>query len=56
MAHYRLYKLNEQTGRIIKGKDLEAPCDHDAVRAAEQDKDCPVCEVWRGAKKVGSVD
>lgn len=55
MAHYRVYKLNEKTGRIIKGKDLEAGCDHAAVSAAEQDRDCPVCEVWRGAQKVGQV-
>lgn len=56
MAHYRVYKLSDRTGRIIKGKDVDAASDADAVKAAEQDEDCPVCEVWRGAKKVGSVE
>ena len=56
MAHYRVYKLDESTGKIIKGKDVEAANDHEAVRAAEHDEDCPVCEVWKGAKKVGLVE
>lgn len=56
MTHYRVYKLNDRTGRIIKGKDVDAPDDARAVQAAEQDQDCPTCEVWRGAKKVGSVE
>ena len=56
MAHYRVYKLHDRTGRIVKGKDVDAPSDAAAVKAAEKDADCPVCEVWRGAKKVGSVD
>lgn len=56
MAHYRVYKLSERTGRIVKGKDLDAPSDDAAVKAAERDGDCPTCEVWRGPEKVGSVD
>lgn len=56
MVHYRVYKLSERTGRIVKGKDLDAADDAAAVKAAEQDNDCPACEVWRGAKKVGSVE
>lgn len=56
MQHYRVYKLSERDGRIIKGKDVEARDDVAAIREAEADDDCPVCEVWQGAKKVGSVD
>ena len=56
MAHYRVYKLNDVTGRIVKGKDVEASDDHHAMKAAERDEDCPVCEVWRGTNKVGAVD
>lgn len=56
MKHYRLYKLTEPDGRIIKGKDVQAPDDEAAIQEAIDDEDCPVCEVWQGAKKVGSVD
>lgn len=56
MKHYRVYKLAEPDGRIVKGKDLHAEGDLAALREAEADPDCPVCEVWQGAKKVGSVD
>lgn len=58
MAHYRVYKLRgagEVGRRIVKGKDLDAPDDGQAMREAEKDPDCPVCEVWRGAEKVGDV-
>lgn len=55
MTHYRLYKLRGAKGRIVKGKDLEAANDGAAMRAACADADCPVCEVWRGAEKVGDV-
>ncbi|HEX8382211.1 MAG TPA: hypothetical protein VF592_02440 [Sphingomonas sp.] len=55
MAHYRVYKLREAKGRIVKGKDVDAPDDGAALRAAKADADCPVCEVWRGPKKVGDV-
>jgi hypothetical protein len=54
--HYRVYKLDAPRGRIIKGKDLEAGNDAEAMHEACADPDCPVCEVWRGAKKVGSID
>lgn len=56
MAHYRVYKLRAPKGRIIKGKDVEAANDCEAMAVAERDDDCPVCEVWRGAKKVGDVE
>ena len=56
VAHYRVYKLREPKGRIVKGKDVEAADDREAMCAAHQDPDCPVCEVWRGPKKVGDVE
>ena len=52
MAHYRVYKLREAKGRIVKGKDVDAPDDGAALRAAKADADCPV---WQGPKKVGDV-
>lgn len=56
MTHYRVYKLDRSEGRIVKGKDVDAPSDSAALAHAKADEDCPVCEVWQGAKKVGSID
>jgi hypothetical protein len=56
MEHYRVYKLDKPDGRIVKGKDVLAPSDPAAMTEAKNDEDCPVCEVWRGAKKIGSID
>jgi hypothetical protein len=55
VAHYRVYKLRGEKGRVIKGKDVEAADDKAAMRAADADADCPVCEVWRGPEKIGDV-
>jgi hypothetical protein len=55
MKHYRVYKLAEPQGPILKGKDVEAPDDDQAIQQAIADEDCPVCEVWQGVKKVGSI-
>jgi hypothetical protein len=55
MKHYRVYKLAKPEGGIVKGKDVEAPDDHEAMQEAVADEDCPICEVWQGTKKVGSI-
>ncbi len=55
MKHYRVYKLNEPEGRILKGKDVNDADDQQALEQAEKDEDCPVCEVWQGTKKVGEI-
>lgn len=56
MKHYRVYKLAKTGGRIVKGKDLHAHSEREAMRKAEDDPDCPVCEVWQGTSMVGSID
>lgn len=56
MNHYRVYKLDGPDGRIVKGKDVHAPDDAKAMHEACHDPDCPVCEVWRGGTKIGSID
>jgi hypothetical protein len=55
MKHYRVYKLAEPQGPIVKGKDVHAADDDQAIQEAKADEDCPVCEVWQGVKKVGSI-
>ncbi len=56
VTHYRVYKLAAPKGRIVKGKDMEAASDAEALKKAEADDDCPICEVWQSAHKVGSID
>jgi hypothetical protein len=55
VAHYRVYKLREPEGRIVKGKDVGAADDGAAMSVANADEECPVCEVWHGPKKVGDI-
>jgi hypothetical protein len=56
VEHYRVYKLDKPKGRIIKGKDMLASGDAEAIHKACADPDCPVCEIWRGAKKIGDIE
>lgn len=56
MKRYRVYKLDEASGRILTGKDVLTDTDGEAMRAAEHDPDCPVCEVWESTRKVGLID
>jgi hypothetical protein len=55
MEHYRINKVVKPDGAVVKTKDVLAPNDQKAVERAEHDPDCPVCEVYRAGKKVGSV-
>jgi hypothetical protein len=56
MKHYRVNKLAERNGPVVKSRDILARDDKDAVRTAREDEDCPVCEVLHAGKKVGSID
>jgi hypothetical protein len=55
MQHYRVNKLARPDGAIIKKKDILAADDRQAVQAAREDDDCPVCDVWHAGRKVGSI-
>lgn len=56
MKHYRVNKLAKRGGAIVKRKDMLANGDRQAVEAAAEDEDCPICEVWHAGKKIGSID
>ena len=56
MNRYRVYKLDGPKGRIVKGKDVFADNDPEAMQEAVADEDCPICEVWQGTKKVGEIE
>ena len=55
VKHYRINKLAKAGGVIVKKKDVLAANDQQAVQAAADSDDCPVCEVLRDGKKVGSI-
>lgn len=55
MKHYRVNKLVKPNGPVIKKRDILANNDREAVEAARQDDDCPICDVLHEGKKVGSI-
>ncbi len=56
MKHYRINKLSEPDGMIVKRKDILANDDRQAVKAAAQDEDCPICDVLHAGEKIASID
>jgi hypothetical protein len=56
VKHYRVNKVEELGGKILKRKDMLANDDKQALSEAAADEDCPICEVWHAGEKVGSVD
>ena len=55
MKHYRVNKLAKPGGMVVKTKDILAPDDRQAVNHVHADPDCPICDVLRDGKKIGSV-
>ena len=55
MKHYRINKLTRVGGKVVKRKDILARDDEQAMARAENDEDCPVCEVLQSGKEIGSI-
>ena len=55
MKLYRINKLTEPGGSIVKKKDILATSDKDAVQRAAESDDCPVCDILKDGRNVGSV-
>jgi len=55
MKLYRVNKLAKPGGVVVKKKDVLAPSDSAAVQQAADSPDCPICDVLRDGKKVGSI-
>lgn len=53
--HYRLYALDDRTGRIISGQDMLADDDDAAVRTARGMYPDRPFEVWCRARRVSIV-
>jgi hypothetical protein len=54
MRLYRINKLAKSGGAVIKTQDVLASSDREAMRRAES-ADCPVCEVLKDGKQIGSI-
>ncbi len=55
MKLYRINKVAKPGGAILNKKDVLASSDKEALQRAEESSDCPVCEVLRDGKNVGSI-
>lgn len=52
---YRINKVAKPGGAVLKKKDVLSSSDKEALRRAEESPDCPVCEVLRDGKTIGSI-
>jgi hypothetical protein len=52
---YRINKVTEPGGAVLKKKDVLAASDREALKRAEDSADCPVCEVLRDGQTIGSI-
>jgi hypothetical protein len=55
MKHYRLNKVTQPDGEVLKRKDILASDDDQAIERAQADTDCPICDVWHAGEKIASV-
>ncbi len=55
MKLYPINKLADVNGAVVKKADVLANNDEQALGAAAEGDDCPVCELWSEGRKVGSV-
>ena len=55
MKLYRVNKLANRGGAVVKKNDILAKSDSQAVQHAKDHLDCPVCEVLRDGEKVASI-
>jgi hypothetical protein len=55
VKHYRINKVTEPGGAVLRKKDVLAASDQDALKRAEDSPDCPVCDVLRDGQRIGSI-
>jgi hypothetical protein len=55
MRHYRINKLADAGGPVVKRKDVLANDDKQAIETAAADPDCPICDVLHAGEKVASI-
>ena len=55
MKHYRIEKVVQSGGVVVKTKDILAESDREAMVRAEHSADCPVCDVRKDGRVIGTV-
>ena len=55
MKLYRINKVVKPGGAVLKKRDVLAASDAEALRSAEENADCPVCDVLRDGHPIGSI-
>ena len=55
MRHYRINKVARPGGKVVKKIDVLAGSDQEAVEKAADSSDCPVCEVLKDGRPIGSI-
>ena len=55
MKLYRINKVTKPGGTVLKKQDVLANSDKEAIQRAQGSADCPVCEVSRDGKPIGSI-
>ena len=55
MKLYRINKVTEPGGTVLKKRDVLAASDVEALKRAAESEDCPVCDVLRDGEPVGSI-
>ncbi len=54
--HYRLYALHPMSGKILKGQDILAETDRDAIDAGQRAHPVGAFEIWCGSRRVFGPD
>jgi len=55
MKHYRINKVDEPGGTVLKKQDILATSDQAALQRAEDSPDCPTCDVLHNGERIGSI-
>ncbi|HVF37137.1 MAG TPA: hypothetical protein VNA29_04265 [Sphingomicrobium sp.] len=55
MKLYRVNKISAGKDQVLKKFDMLASCEREALQAAADSDNCPVCEVWSDGRKIGTV-
>ena len=55
MKHYRINNVTKPRGVVLKKKDVLAKSDKEAIKAAADSSDCPVCDVLRDGEHIASI-
>jgi hypothetical protein len=55
MKLYQIDKVTKLGGIVLKKKHVLAASDKEAVQQAANSDDCPVCEILKDGKQVGSI-